>query len=96
MGTTIKRDEWLKALADAGIDDTVDDQDAMTTDEFAAAFGVNRFMAEERLKKLVAAGKAVRTKKFGLTSAGKRFHFLAYRLLPEGPTGSPRTLSKKR
>lgn len=81
MSAQISRDEWLKALGEAGIHDDVDDQDALTILEFAAMFGIDRQAAECRLKKLVKVGKATRTTKRGHRADGRTFSFVAFRLV---------------
>ena len=79
MSTAISRDEWLAALNEAGISD-VDDQDALTVDEFGAMFGIDRQTADRRLKKLEAAGKAVKTRK-RCAPHGRLIWYVAYKLV---------------
>jgi hypothetical protein len=76
----INRDEWLKALGEAGVSFT-DDQAALTLMEFAAMIGVPRTTAQYQLTKLVTAGKAVLTQKRGPNTAGRVITQRAYRLL---------------
>lgn len=80
MTVHINRDDWLKALHDAGVHDDVDDQDAVTAIELSAMFGLSRIAAERRLKKLAATGKAMRSRKRVLTSDGRTVSCVAYRL----------------
>ena len=80
MPTHISRDEWLKALTDAGVED---DQGATTAGEFAALFGLNRLTAERRLKALEAAGKVTRTHKRSARTDGRIVTCVAYRLVTE-------------
>jgi hypothetical protein len=77
----ITRDDWLKALIGAGIDDTADDQDAVTVQEFQKLMGYpNEWAAKRRLQALVVAGRATETKKWGVDSRGRRNQFRAFRL----------------
>lgn len=91
MGAAINRDEWLKALTDAGCHSDEDDQQALTIREFATMFGMGRMAAEIRLKRLVDAGKATETKKWAATPDGRRRHLKAYRLIE--PTKKARRAS---
>lgn len=75
--TTITRDEWLKALEEAGVNALSDDQGALTVAEFAAMFGICRTAAVRRLEHLCAAGKATRTQK-----RVAKTYAVAYRLTP--------------
>lgn len=77
----ISRDEWLRALEDAGISDTEDDQEALTMEELAALLGIPRQTAMHRIKKLAEMGKVKRTHKWGTNSYGRRMHYVAWRLL---------------
>ena len=79
--THINRDEWLKALTDAGMAGE-SDESAITVNEYVAMFGVPRTTAATQLEQLVRAGKAIPTQKRGLTSAGRQIYFKAYRLVP--------------
>jgi DeoR/GlpR family transcriptional regulator of sugar metabolism len=79
--TTITRDDWLKALSDAGFDDTTDDQDAVTTQEFAEMTSVHPMTASRRLQALVKLGKAERTFKQQLAPDGRRVRYVAYKLI---------------
>lgn len=78
--TGISREEWLRALADIGLPE--DDPSAVTVQEFAAMFELDRQTADRRLKALAAAGKATRTHKRALVSDGSRRWCVAYRLAP--------------
>ena len=80
----INRDEWLKALKDAGFEDPgVDDQDAITIGEFAKLMGVPEATASNQLRALVARGKATRTLKKAMNTYGRRVSYVAYRLTTE-------------
>ena len=78
MTTSINRDEWLKAVADAGIA-SEDDQEALTVQEYAELFSIDRQTADRQLKKLEAAGKARKTTKRAAPH-GRRLWYVAYRL----------------
>jgi hypothetical protein len=82
MMAAITRDEWLKALSEAGYQDDVDDRDAVTLDEFAAMCRIPRSTADSRMRALVLAGKAEKTRKWGVNSYGRRLQYVAYRLVP--------------
>jgi hypothetical protein len=79
----ITRDEWLKALADAGVDHDADDQSAVTLPEFAAMLGVTRTTAAHRMQVLVRKGKAIRTHKWCANDYGRRIQYVAYKLVEE-------------
>lgn len=79
MSTGITRDDWLKALDAAGLAQE-NDQEAVTVAEFAAMFDQHRTTATRNLDKLVAAGKAVKTRKLCSASDGRRASHVAYRL----------------
>ena len=76
----ISRDEWLKALSDAGVQ-TASDPDALTIAEYMELMGLNRSAAGSHMKALVAAGKAIKTMKRGPRADGKIAHMVAYRLV---------------
>lgn len=78
----ITRDEWLKALVEAGVGGRPDDREALTTAEFGAMMGLNELNARRQLEKLVAAGKATRTSKWSNGKDGRRLSMNAYRLVP--------------
>lgn len=80
MSSGISRDEWLAALAEVG-DDELDDRDAITTTDFMAMFNLDRQTARRRLEKLVAAGKATRTKKRERLTDGRNMKCTGYRLV---------------
>lgn len=81
MSIAINRDEWLKALSDAGMDeDGPDDQGAVTIHEFAAMFDIHPTVAGARLRRLEARGKARRVRKRVENSYGRRVSYVAYRL----------------
>lgn len=58
----ISRDDWLKALSEAGLVDA-DDPDAVTASEFAEMFGTTHQSARRVLKALVAQGAAMLSKR---------------------------------
>ena len=72
--STISRDDWLRAVADAGFAQD-HDPDAITIGEFAAMFQIPPSTAAHRLKKLVHAGRAAETTKRQTT-------YRAWRLVP--------------
>lgn len=79
--TSINRDEWLAALAEAGFDrPDIDDQSAVTIAEFAAMVGIPEATASNQLRALVARGKATRTFKRKINAYGRRISYVAYRL----------------
>lgn len=84
MSVSINRDEWLKALSDAGVVPGEDDQGAVTVLEFAAMFTppLVRMTATRHLEKLVTAGKAVKTRKRSQDPNGRFHSMVAYRLVP--------------
>lgn len=77
---SISRDEWLRALDDAGVVQTSDEQ-AITVRDFQDMFDLERYTAERRLKALVTSGKAIRTTKRTAARDGRIRYMLAYRLL---------------
>ena len=81
MSAGISRDEWLKALHDAGVQAAEDDQSALTVYEFAAMMSVPLGTAAGQLRKLVALGRAKATSKWGVSSAGRRIQYRCYKLL---------------
>ena len=82
----ITRDEWLKALHEAGLHDDTDDQGAVTVAEFADMMGFHRLTAERHLKALAAAGKATKTQKRVRFRNGRVSGCMAFRLIqPETP-----------
>ena len=81
MSEGITRDDWLKALTEAGAN-LEDDQDAVTVAEFMAMFDLVRYTAERRLRALAAAGKATVTRKRMTATDGRRVYCIAYRLIP--------------
>lgn len=76
----ITRDDWLKALADAGVDSGEHDPDALTIAEFTALMNLSTQAAARRLNALVAAGKAARTHKLSAAKDGRMVRHVAYRL----------------
>lgn len=79
MSTTITRDDWLKALDDAGITGE-NDESALTVNEYAEMMGVSRCTAFSQLQRLVRLGKAAKTYKMGTTSYGRNIRYIAFRL----------------
>lgn len=79
MGSGITRDDWLQALGEAG-QDLQDDDQALTSMEFATMFGIARSTAMARLEALVTAGKAVETRKRQQIN-GRTTRCRAFRLL---------------
>lgn len=77
---TITRDEWLRALNEATGLDSTDDQSALTQTEYAHLMGVTVSTAHGQLAALVRAGKATRTKKWAISSYGRRLQYIAYKL----------------
>lgn len=57
MPTTITRSEWLKAFGDAQEPDL---EGGQTLQEIADEIGLSRCAADERVKKLLAQGKAIK------------------------------------
>lgn len=78
----ITRDEWLKALDEAGLKEDERAADAVTIDEFAAMMNIARYTAARQLDTLVAAGKATRLRKRANAKDGRVMRLLAYRLSP--------------
>ena len=85
----ISRDEWLKALSEAGYKDGQDDPTAITVAEFAAMVGLNRQTAVRRLHAMVAAGKATRTQKRSQSSDGRTVVMQAFKLAKATTSGKP-------
>lgn len=86
----INRDEWLNAIAEAGIGVTADDQGAITIKEFSELLGIGRPRAEDRMRELMDKGLAVRTTKRILRVDGASYPVPAYRL-KESPNGADAT-----
>ena len=82
MSVTITRDDWLQALADAGVP-LEDDRGAVTVNEFAEMFALTSWMAAYHLRNLHAKGRAVRTSKRGPDTAGRQKMLVAYRLVTD-------------
>lgn len=95
MTTSITREDWLHALDEAGVK-PVDDRDATTIAEFAELTGLTIWMAAYRLRKFVAAGKAIRTSKRGPDSFGRIKQLAAYRLIEKPKTAAPSRKTSKR
>lgn len=89
---SISRDEWLKALSDAGMA-IVDDPSAITIKEFAEMFGMSLTTATRHLVALVAKGHAIETSRHGMASDGRRCRMRAFRLLDVNP--KPRAQKRK-
>lgn len=79
MSSGISRDEWLKALDDAGLV-VVDDQSAVSVSEFGTMFGIERTAALRRLSQLEALGRAVRTKKRIRDATNRQYTVTAWKL----------------
>jgi predicted ArsR family transcriptional regulator len=77
---SITRDDWLKAMEEAGAHDDRNDPSAVTIIEFAAMFGLPRDAARRRLNALEQAGKATVTRKYGPRRDGKMFRMMAWKL----------------
>jgi hypothetical protein len=82
---SISRDEWLKALSDAGLHDDTDDQSALTTIEFMQMFDLCETTARNRLAALVKAGKAIETTKVFVNARGHRLRARAFKLVETKP-----------
>jgi len=78
--TGITRDEWLRALDEAGVRSRADDQDALTQYEYADMMGLPVATARGHLKALVRVGKAIETTKRQQNSYGRLITYKAYRL----------------
>lgn len=89
MSVSIRKDEWLKALSEAGMSLESDDS-ALTVQEFAAMIGLSWHSAQRRLSKLAARGLAIRTRKVVHSSYGRRQVITAYRLLDVNPKAKKR------
>lgn len=81
MTSGISRDDWLKALEEAGCHDSEDDQQAVTIEEFAEMFQLSRATAERRLRHLDVKGLAMRTRKRAPAMDGRVVQYVAYRLV---------------
>lgn len=77
----ITRDEWLRAMEEAGVNQ-VDDRDALTPKELGELMGIERTTAERRVRAMVAAGKAIKTTKLIEDGRGRRYCHTAYKLVP--------------
>jgi hypothetical protein len=80
MSTEITREQWLKALGEADAP-LVNEPGVMTRAELCALFGRGHSATQERITKLVAAGKATRTWKWIVDGSGRRQRVPAYRLV---------------
>ncbi len=83
---SINRDDWLKALA--GVTPELD-EGAMTTTEIAAMLGLCRTAAKDRIRKLLADGRAIATNKRMTDTGGRPQIVRAYRLLPAATLAAP-------
>lgn len=77
---SLTRDDWLTALREAGLEQTDDDDRAVTVREFAAMFDCGREAAQGRLTALVSAGKAIRCVKRLRDASGRWQRVPAFRL----------------
>jgi hypothetical protein len=84
MTTTITREEWLKALQDAEEPVDAADPNVLTATELQAVFGVGRSATQERIARLIAAGKAKMTTKRVRFVDGRVYTVPAYRLVRDG------------
>ena len=75
----INRDEWLAALAETG---PFDDQSALSTREIAEILGLGLSAAKDRIRKLLAEGKAHVAQKRVLDGSGRPQWIQAYQLTP--------------
>lgn len=77
------RDDWLKAVAEAGLPERTNDPDALTAPEFADLFDppLHVQTARRRLEAMVKAGLARRTQKQTAGSDGRRLAVTAYTLV---------------
>lgn len=78
----ITRDDWLTALRET---EPVNDPDALTVKELAELLGISVCLAQRKVPKLVAEGKATRTKKRVVDSAGRVQVVPAYVLVKAAP-----------
>jgi predicted ArsR family transcriptional regulator len=78
VNVSINRDEWLAAVRAV---EPANDPDALTVQELCAILGTKRSATKERVAKLVADGKAVRTSKRVQDVAGRPQVVVAYRLV---------------
>lgn len=78
----ITRDEWLAALKQAT---PADDPDVFTKNELGVMLGLKRTTMQERLKRLVLDGKAIRTTKRVTTTGGVQTSVAAYKLVKSEP-----------
>lgn len=76
----ISRDEWLRALEEAGVDDR-NDPEAVTAHELGVMLGIDHQAAARRLRKLEAIGKATKTRKRTAAADGRMSFMVAYRLV---------------
>lgn len=79
---SITRDDWLRALNEAGIAAAEDDQGAITVAEYMALVGVQYDTARRQLRGLVTAGKATQTFKRTRGADGRSLSLKAFRLVP--------------
>ena len=88
----IDRALWEKAVTDVyGPLDTT--TDCLTSTEFAALFKIGVTTAKTRLKRLMAAGRAVMVTKLTRDTSGRFHPVTAYRLVdPESQSNSPAPL----
>lgn len=77
----ITRDDWLRALGEAGYHEDEHDEHALTVNEFAEMLSIPKTTAANRLHALVMAGRAERTFKRAVNGYGRRITFKAYRLI---------------
>lgn len=78
----INRDEWLAAVKAAN-EAPIPESDAISVNEFAEIVGIERSFASKRLKRMVDAGLAERTKKAARRADGGLIWIPAYRLVKQ-------------
>ena len=77
----ITRDDWLRAVADVAPAAEPANSDALSMRELAQVLGCGREQAAQRMKALIAAGRAVRVMKRIMDSNGRPQTIPAYRLV---------------
>lgn len=77
----IRREDWLKAVDEAGIKRHEVTDDAITLVEFAALIGVKRPQASNRMRELIALGKAREVRRMQLRASGGYYPVPAYVLV---------------
>lgn len=75
---TINREAWLKAIEAT---EEACDPDALTIPELSEMLGLKNTTTKERVKKLVAQGTAILTRKKQVDTTGRTQRVVAYRLI---------------